>query len=195
MTSETALTKVQTAVLGFVREELGRGRSPTIREIAEHFGQRTTSSAHLHVRNLERAGFLKRGYGHRSIELVREKTHGLRLLGTVAAGSPIEAVEQQELIEVGTQYQNDDHYVLRVRGDSMIEDCIADGDYVVVRKQQTCVNGDLVVARLDGDVTLKRFYREKRRIRLQPANRTMKPIYCRDVAIEGVVVGVHRVMG
>jgi repressor LexA len=119
----------------------------------------------------------------------------LRLLGSVAAGPPIEVFEQEERIEIAVQYDDDTHFVLLVRGDSMIEDCIADGDYVVVRKQNTCSDGDLVVARIDSEVTLKRFYREPKRIRLQPANHTMKPIYCRDVQIEGIVVGVHRVMG
>jgi repressor LexA len=124
---------------------------------------------------------------------------GIRLAGTVAAGSPIEAIEEQnERINLGG-FSNDDHFALRVRGESMIDECIADGDHVIVRKQSTCGDGDLVVARIGDDATLKRFYRDrqKRRIRLQPANSNMKPIFCKadDVTIEGIVVGVIRLMG
>ena len=190
------LTHKQVVTLEFIRREFWtKGRSPTIREIARHLGHNTNSSAQLHVRNLVAAGYLERGDGHRGLKLVAPMSRGLRLLGTVAAGPPIEVFEQEERVEIGTQYDEDRHFVLRVQGNSMIEDYIADGDYVVVRKQTTCENGELVVARIEGEVTLKRFYKEKKRIRLQPANRSMKPIYCRDVAIEGVVVGVHRVVG
>lgn len=192
----TPLTPKQIEVLEFVRAEFRRhGRSPSIREIARHLGHNTNSSAQLHVQNLVAAGHLIKEDGRRGLQLAEPISKGLRLLGVVAAGPPIEVFEQEDRVEIGTQYDEDRHFVLRVQGDSMIEDFIADGDYVVVRKQSTCENGELVVARMDGEVTLKRFYREKKRIRLQPANQTMKPIYCRDVEIEGVVVGVHRVMG
>jgi repressor LexA len=190
------LTLKQRTVLDFIRREFRRsGRSPTIREIAAHLGHNTNSSAQLHIRSLVKAGFLTTGNGHRTLLLTESVSKGLRLLGIVAAGPPIEACEQDEHVEVGTQYDDEKHFALQVRGDSMIEDNISDGDYVIVRKQKTCENGQLVIARLDGDVTLKRFYREKNRIRLQPANQSMKAIYCRNVEIEGIVVGVHRVLG
>ena len=189
------LTLKQRTVLDFIRREFRRhGRSPTIREIGAHLGHNTNSSAQLHIRSLVKAGFLTIGVGHRTLQLTEPVSNGLRLLGIVAAGPPIEACEQDEHVEVGTQYDSEKHFVLLVRGDSMIDDSISDGDYVIVRKQKTCENSQLVVARLDGDVTLKRFYREKNRIRLQPANKSMKAIYCRSVEVEGVVVGVHRVL-
>jgi repressor LexA len=190
------LTKSQVVVLEFIRSEFQRhNRAPTIREIAGYLGHNTPSSAQLHVRNLVTAGYLERGQGHRALSLTEVVPKGLQLLGIVAAGPPIQVCEQDERIEIGGQYNDETHFALKVQGDSMIDDCIASGDYVVVRKQGTCENGDLVVARVDGEVTLKRFYREKKRVRLQPANSSMKPIYCREVEIEGVVVGVHRVMG
>ena len=116
-------------------------------------------------------------------------------MGRVPAGVPIEAIEDVESFDFDAHYSADAHFMLTVQGDSMIEDHIADGDLVVVRKQPTCQNGDLVVARLDDDqVTLKRFYRSNSRIRLQPANRNMRPIYRKHVEIVGVVVGVVRQM-
>ena len=216
----SSLTKTQTRVLEFLQTEIRlTGRAPTIREIASHLGHRTTSSAQLHVTNLEKAGYVIRRGGHRSLQLVQQNHEadevdssfsnsefeqsaesfdrtGLRLAGVVAAGQPIETVQQDEWIDLGNLY-DDSHYVLRVQGDSMIEDHIADGDMVVIKRQTVCSDGDMVVARIDGEATLKRFYREqaKRRIRLEPANQAMKPIYRKNVEIDGVVVGVIRVMG
>lgn len=192
------LTNIQARVLGFIREEIrSTGRSPSMREIQAEFGYGSPHTAQFHVNNLVEAGYLHRGAGHRGLQLLEPR--GLRLAGTVAAGSPIEAIEEQdEQLDLGG-FSEDDHFVLRVRGESMIEECIADGDHVIVRKQETCVDGDLVVARIGDDATLKRFFRDrkKRRIRLQPANSAMEPIYCRaeDLTIEGVVVGVIRLMG
>ena len=188
------LTKVQLRVLEFLRSEIrSSGRSPTMREIQAEFGYASPHTPQYHIKKLIEAGYLQRGT---SLEFVEQ---GLRLAGIVAAGSPIEAVEEHdERIDL-RGFSDEDHIALRVRGESMVEECIADGDYVVVRKESTCEEGDLVVARIGDEATLKRFYREpwKRRIRLQPANSTMKPIYCRaeDLTIEGVVVGVIRLMG
>jgi repressor LexA len=188
------LTKAQLRVLEFIRREISSsGRSPSMREIQAEFDYASPHTPQFHVSNLIEAGYLERGTG---LQLVGQ---GLRLVGTVAAGPPIEAIEEQgEQIDL-RGFSNEDHFALRVRGESMIEECIADGDHVVVRKQSTCVDGDLVVARIGDEATLKRFYREqkKRRIRLQPANSTMKPIFCRaeELTIEGVVVGVIRLMG
>ena len=193
-----SLTKTQQRVLDFIRREIGStGRSPSMREIQEEFTYRSPHTAQFHVNNLVEAGYLTREFGHRGLKLTDLK--GLPLVGTVAAGSPIEAIEQQdERINLGALVE-EGHFALRVRGESMIEEHIADGDHVVVKKQKTCADGDLVVARIGDEATLKRFYREsrKRRIRLQPANSAMAPIFCRaeDVTIEGVVVGVLRLMG
>ena len=167
-----------------------------MREIQAEFGYGSPHTPQFHVNKLVAAGYLRREPGHRGLQLLESR--GLRLLGTVAAGPPIEAIEQEgECIDV-SGFSDDNHFALRVCGDSMIEECIADGDHVIVRKQATCENGDLVVARIGDEATLKRFYRErqKRRIRLQPANSGMKPIFCKanDVVIEGVVVGVIRLM-
>ena len=168
-----------------------------MREVQAELGYKSPHTALFHVSNLVEAGYLQRGSGHRGLQLT--ESEGIRLMGTVAAGCPIEAIEERdERIDLGG-FSNDDHFALRVRGESMIDECIADGDHVIVRKQSTCADGDLVVARIGDDATLKRFYREpqKRRIRLQPANAGMKPIFCKadDVKIEGIVVGVIRLMG
>ncbi|MHC4878137.1 MAG: transcriptional repressor LexA [Planctomycetota bacterium] len=189
------LTKAQARVLEFIRRTVdASGRSPTMREIQAEFGYASPHTPQFHVNNLIEAGYLQRGA---SLQLAQPQ--GLRLAGMVAAGSPIEAIEDhEERIDFGG-FSEDGHFALRVRGESMIEECITDGDHVVVRKQSTCGDGDLVVARIGDEATLKRFYREpkKRRVRLQPANSAMEPIFCReeDVAIEGVVVGVIRLMG
>ncbi|MDA0283450.1 MAG: transcriptional repressor LexA [Planctomycetota bacterium] len=195
---EQSLTAAQTRVLRFVRGEIrSNGYSPTIREIQSEFGYASPHTAQFHVKNLVEAGVLSRGSGHRGLQLTEPA--GLRLMGVVAAGYPIEAIEERdERIDLAG-FQDDGHFALRVRGESMIEECIADGDHVIVRKQETCVDGDLVVARIGEEATLKRFYheRQKRRIRLQPANSNMEPIFCRaeDLVIEGVVVGVIRLLG
>lgn len=117
----------------------------------------------------------------------------LRMSGVIAAGSPLLAVEQDERVDFASLFDGEDHFCLRVKGDSMIEDQIADGDYVVVRGQQTCRDGEIVVALVDGqEATLKRLFREGKRIRLEPANASMKPIYSQNVEVLGVVIGVIR---
>ena len=115
------------------------------------------------------------------------------LVGRIAAGKPIEAVEEKDALDLVGMFQYKDCYVLEVKGDSMIEDCIQDGDYVIVERRQTANDGEIVVALIDGsEATLKRFYREKDGVRLEPANAKMKPIYVKDVKIQGVVLGVLR---
>ena len=195
--SQPPLTKIQARVLDYIRREIrSSGRSPSLTEIQSAFGYGSPHTARFHVTNLVEAGYLTRQPGHRGLQLVESR--GLRLLGVVAAGSPIEAIEQHDERVNLSDFPEDNHFALRVRGDSMIEDAIADGDTVIVRKQTTCSDGDLVVARVGDEATLKRFYHErtKRRVRLQPANSTMQPIYCRtdELTIEGVVVGVIRLM-
>jgi repressor LexA len=192
------LTDIQTRVLDFIRLEIrSTGRAPSMREIQAEFGYKSPHTAQFHVNNLVEAGYLHRGSGHRGLQLT--ESEGIRLAGTVAAGFPIEAIEERDERINLNGFSGDDHFALRVRGESMIDECIADGDLVIVRKQSTCVDGDLVVARIGDDATLKRFYRDrqKRRIRLQPANSNMEPIFCKadDVTIEGIVVGVIRLMG
>ena len=197
------LSERQNQILQFIRTELKtRGYAPSVRDIVRHVGDRSPTSVHRHLKTLERHELIVRDPGKsRSIRLVSEEPDqagrgnraGLPLAGVIAAGSPIEAIEQDERIDFDAMFNRDGHFVLRVKGDSMIEDHIDDGDLVVVRQTDRCRQGDTVVALLEGQTaTLKRFYREEDRIRLQPANADLDPIYARDVKILGVVVGVVR---
>jgi len=198
------LTKRQKEILdhidGFIDE---RGYAPSFEEIAHHFGYSSLATVHEHLSNLERKGYIRKSYNEsRSIELVKalEGPHAveLPLMGAVAAGLPIEAVQQSETIAVPPDMirRGRDNYVLKVQGESMIEEHIRDGDYIVVSQQDNAENGQMVVALVGGEsATVKKLYREPGgRIRLQPANATMDPIVvdARDVQIQGVVVGVIR---
>jgi repressor LexA len=199
-----------------------RGYPPSVREIADAVGLASTSAVHHHLLALEREGLLERGsHSSRALRLtaagdaelgaarqpvrsgrvtpfrmpVERDVLALPVLGEIAAGQPIEAyADGAESLDVPRSLQaRDDSYVLRVRGKSMIDALIDDGDYVVVQPQATARDGDIVVALLeDNGVTLKRFFREEDRIRLQPANAEMEPIYASEVQIQGKVVGVIR---
>lgn len=198
----TNLTKRQRQILDFITEfSQDKGYSPSIREIGEHFNLSSPATIHVHIANLKKKGFIKTGYNEaRSIELVPAKLSWakaveLPLVGLITAGEPIEAIETKETIAVPVTFAMDsaNSYVLRVKGESMIEDGILDGDYVIIERDPSPKNGDVVVALLDNAyVTLKKFYREAKRIRLQPANAKMKPIYVKDPLIQGVVRGVIR---
>jgi repressor LexA len=193
-----------------------RGYPPSVREIADDVGLASTSAVHHHLIALERDGLLERAtHSSRALRLTRPEvsrpiavgkvtpfrmpverdTLTLPVMGEIAAGQPIEAYEDAaETLEVPASMQaRPDSYVLRVRGKSMIDALIDDGDFVIVQPQATARDGDIVVALLeDNGVTLKRYFREKDRIRLQPANAEMEPIYATDVQIQGKVVGVIR---
>ncbi len=196
------LTKRQRQILDFVTDYQRRvGYSPSYREIAENFDLSSTATIHEHVKSLEDKGFLTTGRNEaRSIELVRmepvwAQAFELALAGLITAGEPIEAIEEHETISIPASLVRDPEasFALKVKGESMIEDGILDGDYVVVEKMSNPSNGDTVVALIDNQfATLKRFYKEKGRIRLQPANKTMKPIYVTRVEIQGIVRGVLR---
>ena len=197
-------TKKQAQVLTFIRQIIRtEGYAPSYREIAEHFGLSSPATAYQHVQALIDKGFLESGSTGlaRSIEIVEPddafdaRTAVLPLAGLITAGAPIEAIETNDTIAVPADFVVDklNSYVLRVKGESMIEDGILDGDYVVVERNNYPRNGDVVVALLENThTTLKRFYKEEKRIRLQPANKTMNPIYVRDVIIQGVVRAVIR---
>jgi repressor LexA len=199
-----ALTKKQRQILDYVGSFVEtNGYSPSYEEIADHFGYNSLATVHEHLTNLETKGFLRKNYNKsRSLEVVPSDLHApaleLPLLGQVAAGLPIEAVEAgQETVTVPhDMVRRGDNYVLRVKGDSMIEEQIRDGDYIIVNSRQTAENGEMVVALVHGEsATVKKFYREAGgRIRLQPANETMQPMYypAADVLIQGIVVGVIR---
>ena len=197
MADMTLLTDRQQEVYEFIRDKIrGRGYGPTVREIGAEFGIASPNGVMCHLRALERKGLVSREPNlSRAITLSTEPPfqRGLPLAGRIAAGVLHEAVEQNERIDFGELFDADDLFVLEVHGDSMIEDQIADGDYVVIRKQPKARSGQIVVALTDeNEATLKRWYPEKNRIRLEPANSTMKPIYVKNAKVLGIVVGVVR---
>ncbi|PYQ51781.1 MAG: repressor LexA [Acidobacteria bacterium] len=198
------LTERQRDILQFIREfQQDRGIAPTHREICDRFGFSSYGTVYKHLSLLEKKGLIRRDWNQkRGVELVEqtapETPPGVRelpLFGTIAAGQPIEAYPSEETVTVPENLTSrGDNYVLNVRGDSMIEDGILDGDYVIIARRERAENGEMVVANVNGEVTLKRLYKEGERVRLQPANSLMNPIYAhaRDVAVQGVVVGLMR---
>jgi len=193
------LTGRQQAVYEFIREKIRtRGYGPTVREIGQHFRIRSPNGVVCHLKALEKKGLILREPNRsRAIQLAGEPAHqhGLPLAGTIAAGVLHEAVARDDRVDLGELFDatDPDLFVLQVRGDSMIEDQIADGDYVVVRRQSSAEKGRIVVAVTDdNEATLKRWFPEKKRIRLEPANSSMKPIYVKNARVLGVVVGVVR---
>jgi repressor LexA len=190
-----------------------RGYPPSVREIAHAVDLASTSAVHHHLQALEREGMLERGAsasralrltpgaamragsnGPMPAQVTNLDSHALPVIGEIAAGGPIEAYQDaSETLTVPDALSNGDAYVLKVRGDSMIDAHITDGDFVVIKPQQTAHDGDIVVAQVeDNGVTLKRYFREKNRIRLQPANERYEPMYYEDVRIQGKLVGVIR---
>jgi len=197
------LTKRQREILEYLSEFITQhGYAPSLEEIGRRFGLSSLATVHKHLTNLQEKGFIKRTWNRsRSVEMVPARSGGraveLPLLGYVAAGMPVEAIASNETISVPETFTGArDTYVLRVRGDSMIDEQIRDGDFVIVEDRKTAENGEMVIALVRGsDVTLKKFYRDPAgRIRLQPANPTMQPIVVDpdQVQIQGVVVGVMR---
>ena len=192
------LTARQHEIFDMIYERIiNRGYGPTVREIADQFGIASPNGVVCHLKALEKKGLIIRSPNKsRASELtdeVLESQRGLPLAGTVAAGMTTLAFEQQDRIDIGGMFSGSDEFVLQVSGDSMIEAHIADGDYVVVRKQPTARSGDMVVARTDeGEATLKYWYPESGRIRLQPANASMDPIYVDNAQVVGIVTGVVR---
>ena len=198
MSSLDQLTKRQRAVYDFIRDKIqSRGYGPTVREIGTQFDISSPNGVMCHLKAIEKKGLIKRTPKEsRAIELSRDAINeekGLPMAGRVAAGVMHEAVEQNERIDFAEIFHKKSTFVLRVSGDSMIEAQITDGDYVVIHKQRTAAPGQMVVAQTgDGEATLKYWFPEKNRIRLQPANSSMDPIYVRDARVLGVVVGVVR---
>jgi repressor LexA len=199
----TYLTERQRDILKFIRDfKRERGVAPTHREICEAFGFSSYGTVYKHLSLLEKKGLLRRDWNQkRGVELIDEEpkeepaARSLPLLGTIAAGLPIEALQQEETIVVPESLTSrGENYVLKVRGDSMIDDGIFEGDFVIVSRRDRAENGEMVVAMVAGEVTLKRFYRDGSRVRLQPANERMAPIYARaeDVVVQGIVVGLMR---
>lgn len=196
-----SLTPKQLRLLTYVRDfTRARGYAPTMQELADEFGV-SKVTVFEHISALQSKGLLRRArHKARSLRLSEsydfpdERPTLLPLVGTIAAGRPIEAIEEREMVDLEEMFVSPNgNFVLRVRGDSMIDDQICDGDYVIVEKRNTARDGETVVALLpDGEATLKRFYRHPKGIRLQPANPDYKPLIVEDVAIQGIVVGVLR---
>jgi repressor LexA len=196
------LTKRQREILDYLQEFIQQhGYAPSLEEIGRRFSLSSLATVHKHLTNLEEKGFIRRSWNRsRSVELVSAPTGHraleLPLLGYVAAGAPIEAVASSETIAVPESLAGKrESYVLRVKGDSMIDEQIRDGDYVVVEDRRAADNGEMVIALVGGsDVTLKKLYREHGRVRLQPANPLMQPLIldASQVQVQGVVVGMMR---
>ncbi len=199
------LTPKQKEVLDYIVNFIhDRGYAPSYREIALGLDLASPSTVHAHIQALRGRGYLRERAGdeagNRELEPTDKavrwgKSVILPLKGLITAGQPIEAIEEQETFAVPVDLVPDsaNSYVLRVKGESMIDEGILDGDFVIVERNPSPKNGDVVVALLDNTyATLKKFYREKDRIRLQPANKTMKPIYCYDPLIQGIVRAVIR---
>ena len=190
-------------ILEFIKAEVNaKGYPPSVREIGEAVDLKSSSTVHGHLIRLEELGYIRRDPSKpRAIEVLDDvnapkmRAFDVPVLGRVTAGAPILAVENiEEYFPVPKNFvDHEDVFILRIKGDSMIEAGILDGDYVLVSKQETAANGEIVVALLNGEEsTVKRFYHEGNRIRLQPENSTMEPIYSGDVAILGKVIGVFR---
>jgi repressor LexA len=218
------LTDRQMAVLQFIIDCIDdEGYPPTIREIGDHLGIKSTNGVNDHLKAIERKGYLERedaksralkplcnpdGSGYErgvvsssdDTQVYDEQVRSVPVVGRIAAGLPAQAIENtEEVLAIGESLlgRGGDIFGLRVRGESMIEDGIHDGDYIFVKRQQQARNGEIVAAMVDGEATVKRFYREGDRIRLQPANSSMEPIYVsasegREAGILGKVVGVFR---
>jgi repressor LexA len=193
------MTKRQRMVYEFIKDKIrNRGYGPTVREIGEQFGISSPNGVMCHLKALEKKGVITREPNmSRAIELAVEpiEERGLPLRGRVAAGVLHEAVEQTERVDFDAMFNKKSYFVLQVSGDSMIDAQIMDGDYVIIKKAREAQPGQIVVAQTDdGEATLKRWYPEAHRIRLEPANRSMKAIYVKDAKVLGVLIGVVRNM-
>lgn len=206
MNNEALLTTRQKQILTYIKDMLrAKGYPPSVREIGAAVGLRSSSTVHSHLIKLEEIGFLRRDPTKpRALEVLgetlwrQENFASVPLVGRVTAGQPILAIENiEETYPLPTSLigNSEDVFMLTVQGESMINAGILDGDYVLVRKQTTANNGDIVVALINKeDATVKRFFKEKDRIRLQPENDSMLPIYSRNVSILGKVIGVFRML-
>ena len=195
------LTRRQKEIFDFLKQQIQKnGYAPSIAEIGKHFGLNSPATIHKHLSHLQEKGLIRKQDNlSRSIEIASEENENSSneypFLGYIAAGKPIEVLENREVTSLFPDPMDKDVYVLKVKGDSMIEDHIKDGDFVIVEQRSSANNGETVVALLDNErATLKRFYREKDHVRLQPANTTMQALILKegDFKIQGVVIGVLR---
>lgn len=202
------LTPKQREILEYIVQEVReKGYPPAVREIGKAVNLKSSSTVYSHLVSLEKKGFIRRDptkpraieillseYKIQTTEIEERRIINLPVLGKVAAGSPILAVENvEEFFPLPLDFvQNQDSYILQIKGDSMIEVGIFDGDYVIVHQQNTAKNGDIVVALIDNEATVKTFYKEKDYVRLQPENSSLEPIIVQDVRILGKVIGLFR---
>jgi repressor LexA len=197
------LTKRQREILSYVMENLQeRGYPPSVREIGSALGLTSSSTVHSHLAALEKKGFIHRDPSKpRAIEILKDgasqppkRVVNVPVLGRIAAGQPIFAEENvEDVFPLPRDFVREDaSFILRVRGDSMIEAGIHDGDYLVIRQQATANNGEIVAAMIGDEATVKRFYRERDHIRLQPENSSMSPIIARDVTVLGKAIALFR---
>lgn len=198
------LTKRQRQILDYILRQMHRkGYPPSVREIGAAVGLSSSSTVHSHLSALEKRGFIRRDPTKpRALEVLNwrdsdlplvGKSKSIPLVGRVAAGQPLLAEENiEDFIAVPAEFAADNSFMLRVKGDSMIEAGILEGDYLVVRQQTTANNGDIVVALIENEATVKRFFKEKTRIRLQPENKAMEPIFTSDIIVLGKVVALMR---
>ena len=188
------LTTKESAVFDLIRRSIEKGVIPSVREIGAELGINSTSAVHRYLTSLEEKGYIERGDGlNRSIRLPGSQVSHIPVLGVVTAGQPILAVESvEEYIPVQLRGNSKELFALRVRGESMIKAGILDGDLIIARRTPTAENGEIVVALIDDEATVKRFYKEYGGFRLQPENDTMEPIYTDHLMILGRVVGLQR---
>jgi repressor LexA len=196
------LTKRQKQLVDYLENYIGEhGYAPTLAEVGQYFGLSSLATVHKHLKNLESKGFIRRMHNHSRALEIAGKGDGtgareISLLGQVAAGSPIEAIEGQDTITVPEDFvRRDSTFCLRVKGQSMVDEGIRDGDYIIVESRDAANQGETVVALIGGEATVKKYFRENDgRVRLQPANPTMDPIYVdeENLRIRGVVVGLMR---
>ena len=188
------LTTKESAVFDLIRRSIEKGVIPSVREIGAELGIKSTSSVHRYLTSLEEKGYIERGDGlNRSIRLPGSQVSHIPVLGVVTAGQPILAVESvEEYIPVQLRGNSKELFALRVRGESMIKAGILDGDLIIARRTPTAENGEIVVALIDDEATVMRFYKENGGFRLQPENDTMEPIYTDHLMILGRVVGLQR---
>lgn len=191
----TASPLTERAVLAYLQDiHEHEGRMPAILEVARHFGHSSPTSVQRIFAKLCDQRLLKKHGAKYGLTVTGVRPPGIPVIGRIAAGRPIEAIESEadERIDLGDTYDAERHFGLRVKGDSMIEALIGDGDIAIIRRQETCRDGDIVAAVIDGEATLKRWLRKKDHILLQPANAKYKPIKVREVEVRGILVGVLR---
>lgn len=196
------LPKKKRHILDYLTEYIeDRGFAPTLQDIAAHFKLSSTATVHEHLAYLEEHGFIRKEDGEIEImdqsgpePATAKNFFQLPVLGLITAGSPIEAIENKDdTVAVPAELATDDAFILKVKGDSMVESLIADGDYVVIKKQNTANNGDIIVALLeDGSATLKEYHKEADHVRLQPRNKKYEPIIVKNIDIQGKVTGILR---